>query len=379
MTMVSWPILLVLQMGIGALIGGVTNELAIRMLFRPYKAIYIGKWRVPFTPGLIPKRHDELAQQMGKLVENFLITPEGIRSMLRKGQFDAELQRWLVEKVKEWAGSEDTLQDILTKWGMPLTKELEGKVKHQLVQYLAQRVSQTSYLTLDELLSDEVKENLEEKIDEVVPLLLEKVSRFLSSEEGEAMIRQMLTQLVGGLGMLGGLASMLLSDEKVVSKVSSSLDAALRSKGLQEKLGIILKQEVKGLYKKQVGDLIQWVGHEKVEKAIQYLVDRIINVEKIGGLKLQAILQPILPYIIEAVPSLVGTLLSWIESHLDEGLRKVNLTQIAAAQVQAFPVNKLEEMIISITGKELKMITILGAVLGGLIGAVQAIIVRFIG
>ncbi|MEW9670698.1 DUF445 domain-containing protein [Ammoniphilus sp. 3BR4] len=377
--MVSWPILLVLQMGIGALIGGVTNELAIRMLFRPYKAIYIGKWRVPFTPGLIPKRHDELAQQMGKLVENFLITPEGVRSMLRKGQFDAELQKWLMAKIKEWASSEDTLQEVLTKWGMPLTEELGGKVKNQLVYYLTQRVTQTSYLTLDELLSDEVKEGLEGKIDDVVPLLLERISRYLSSKEGEAMIRQMLSQLVGGLGMFGGLASMLLSDEKVISKVSSSLESALRSEGLQEKLGTILKQEFKGLYNKQVGELIQWVGREKVEKAIQFLVDRIISVEKIGGLKLQALLQPILPYIIEAVPSLVGTVLSWIESNLEEGLRKVNLTQIAAAQVEAFPVNKLEEMIISITGKELKMITVLGAILGGLIGATQAILVLLLG
>ena len=46
---------------IGALIGGITNHLAIKMLFRPHEAKYIGSWRVPFTPGLIPKRRDELA------------------------------------------------------------------------------------------------------------------------------------------------------------------------------------------------------------------------------------------------------------------------------------------------------------------------------
>ncbi|WP_369678768.1 hypothetical protein [Planococcus faecalis] len=35
---------------VGALIGGVTNHLAIKMLFWPYEAKYIGKWRVPLTP-----------------------------------------------------------------------------------------------------------------------------------------------------------------------------------------------------------------------------------------------------------------------------------------------------------------------------------------
>ena len=61
---------------IGALIGGLTNHLAIKMLFRPHEAKYIGSWRLPFTPGLIPKRRDELAKQFGKTVTNYLLTPE---------------------------------------------------------------------------------------------------------------------------------------------------------------------------------------------------------------------------------------------------------------------------------------------------------------
>lgn len=60
-------------------IGGVTNHLAIKMLFRPYKAIYIKNWRLPFTPGLIPKRRDELAKQLGLTVVNYLLTPETFR------------------------------------------------------------------------------------------------------------------------------------------------------------------------------------------------------------------------------------------------------------------------------------------------------------
>ena len=39
---------------IGGVIGYITNDLAIKMLFRPYKAVYIGAWRVPFTPGIVP-------------------------------------------------------------------------------------------------------------------------------------------------------------------------------------------------------------------------------------------------------------------------------------------------------------------------------------
>ncbi|NCT39427.1 DUF445 family protein [Bacillus sp. EB93] len=61
---------------VGAVIGGFTNLLAIRMLFRPYKPIHIFGKQLPLTPGLIPKRQDELAKQLGKLVVDHLITPE---------------------------------------------------------------------------------------------------------------------------------------------------------------------------------------------------------------------------------------------------------------------------------------------------------------
>ena len=46
---------------IGALIGYLTNWLAVKMLFRPRKALYIGKFHVPFTPGVIPRRKAALA------------------------------------------------------------------------------------------------------------------------------------------------------------------------------------------------------------------------------------------------------------------------------------------------------------------------------
>lgn len=40
---------------LGCLIGYVTNSLAVKMLFRPYRPLRIGKFRIPFTPGMIPK------------------------------------------------------------------------------------------------------------------------------------------------------------------------------------------------------------------------------------------------------------------------------------------------------------------------------------
>ena len=40
---------------LGGLIGYITNDIAIRMLFRPHKAKYLFGIHIPFTPGIIPK------------------------------------------------------------------------------------------------------------------------------------------------------------------------------------------------------------------------------------------------------------------------------------------------------------------------------------
>ncbi len=55
-SMVSKPI-------VGAIIGYTTNWLAIKMLFKPpHEAKYIGKLKVPFTPGLIPRERERIAR-----------------------------------------------------------------------------------------------------------------------------------------------------------------------------------------------------------------------------------------------------------------------------------------------------------------------------
>ena len=67
---------------IGALIGYLTNWLAVKMLFRPRKALYIGKWHVPFTPGVIPRRKAALATALGRMVSEMLVRKEDLKESL---------------------------------------------------------------------------------------------------------------------------------------------------------------------------------------------------------------------------------------------------------------------------------------------------------
>jgi len=68
----------------GGLIGYGTNDIAIKMLFRPYRPYYIGNVRVPFTPGLIPRNQNRLAQRVADTIVTSLLTPEELQKLTRR-------------------------------------------------------------------------------------------------------------------------------------------------------------------------------------------------------------------------------------------------------------------------------------------------------
>ncbi len=75
---------------IGAIIGYVTNYIAVKMLFRPYKQKRIGKLKIPFTPGIIPKRQPQIAKAVGKAVGENLFTEEDIKKSFSVMEFNVK-------------------------------------------------------------------------------------------------------------------------------------------------------------------------------------------------------------------------------------------------------------------------------------------------
>ncbi|HBR74335.1 MAG TPA: DUF445 domain-containing protein [Cyanobacteria bacterium UBA11159] len=68
----------------GGIIGYFTNDIAIKMLFRPYKPIYIGKRQLPFTPGLIPHNQERLAQRVSDTIMGSLLTPTELQRLTKR-------------------------------------------------------------------------------------------------------------------------------------------------------------------------------------------------------------------------------------------------------------------------------------------------------
>ncbi len=86
---------------IGAFIGYLTNKVAIRMLFRPLKPWHIFGLRVPMTPGVIPSKRHELAENIGIMVGEHLLTARDIGTALSMEPFQEHLHNLVDERVCE--------------------------------------------------------------------------------------------------------------------------------------------------------------------------------------------------------------------------------------------------------------------------------------
>ena len=82
---------------VGALIGYITNDIAIKMLFRPLKAKYLGPVKIPFTPGIIPRQREKLADSIGLMVSRELITEDAIRRQISSPTFQSTLSKRIGE------------------------------------------------------------------------------------------------------------------------------------------------------------------------------------------------------------------------------------------------------------------------------------------
>ena len=78
---------------VGGVIGYITNDLAIKMLFHPHKPLYIGKWHVPFTPGLIPSQKERIAKSLGGVISKQLLNAETIQKEALKEENVKSLKR----------------------------------------------------------------------------------------------------------------------------------------------------------------------------------------------------------------------------------------------------------------------------------------------
>lgn len=195
----------VLPPALGAAIGFITNAIAIRMLFRPLDEKRIIGIRIPFTPGIIPRQRGQLAESIGKMVSQRLLTEEVLREKIESAQF----RNGLTQRV---AGFSSAV--VATSDGDSSTDDRPS-----------------SSLLVMPVADDAEREALNERMLEFASLLIE---RFLKSDALETIVRTVVRHALEGIGSV------------TLSEIFRDREKALRSAGdfIEEVLGGPVSQTV---------------------------------------------------------------------------------------------------------------------------------------
>lgn len=177
---------------VGAIIGWITNVLAIKMLFRP-----IRPFRVPILnitiQGLIPKRRRDIAKSIGDVVEKELVS---------------------INEILDKLITEENKQEVISIIREKLLKVIDYKIpaiipfsiKSRIIDYFDDQINKDAMSILDSsvdgILSNtaykvKIGEMVEEKIDELDMENMERLILSLTSRELKYI------ELLGGV--LGGI------------------------------------------------------------------------------------------------------------------------------------------------------------------------------
>lgn len=80
-----------------ALIGWLTNWVAIQMLFRPRKPFGVGPWKVQ---GLIPRRQEEIADRIAEIVQQELLGKHFLRQQVDQLRLEEHAERAVIRMVR---------------------------------------------------------------------------------------------------------------------------------------------------------------------------------------------------------------------------------------------------------------------------------------
>jgi len=170
---------------IGAVIAYCTNWLAICMLFRPYRPIYLFGKQLPFTPGLIPKEQARLAKKLAAAVGSHVITPEMVAQKLIStplllagaNEVKASIRKNLpkgAEYIRQFENPELDAKGI--EWVKTLIQENVGKLAGMFLDpgkiYVSIKEGIIDYLSQEENL-----ETIADKIDENIDLFCQSESK----------------------------------------------------------------------------------------------------------------------------------------------------------------------------------------------------------
>lgn len=268
---------------IGIIIGTLTNHLAIKMLFHPYNAWKIGGWHIPFTPGLIPKRKEEIANRLGRIVEDYLFTIDGMKDFIDKSGFKEKIFDNIMNNIEEYKKKNRKVGEEVSAlfkhdWQIVLRNIKDKKLDDFLIN------DEIRKKTLEEILSEETLGNIDDKIEHLSRYIIDILSEYILSLDGKRKVKSVISQLLNKSGVMGFLTGFIIDIDKINERTISYLDQVLAQEETQQSINKFLysiwikaKEEPIGIWIDKFEDTIKIEIDNMFSKGLSYLGNISIN------------------------------------------------------------------------------------------------------
>jgi uncharacterized membrane protein YheB (UPF0754 family) len=363
-----WQALLI-NVLVGTVAGGITNAVAVWMLFHPYERRY-------FLHGAIPKNKARLARSIGRTVGEKLLTPADLLDELSRAGFretlDAKLAEFIAGALDRERGS---LRDALPAAVLPEVEraltELGPMVAGNVAQYATtpefearvraavQRLrSEMGTMTVGQVLTPERRADLAAQAATMATELIE-ASRDDDARSATARIGDLLLRLAGTERTRGFL-------ERTVSDALGKAEHR-RWSDVLDAVGedTIVGWIVEAARSPRATEL----AAEATSKGAMALLDRPIG-------RPGRFLPPDTATRLAAVAG--PALWAWMEAQLPRLVEQLDIPAMVERKVLGFSTARIEEIIRNVTERELRLIVRLGYVLGAVIGLVTFAVGRLL-
>jgi len=390
----------------GGIIGYFTNDIAIKMLFRPYRAYYLGKQRLPFTPGLIPRNQERLAKRISDTIMGSLLTPEELQNLARRllqvDRVQAALN-WLLRLALDQVqqDKEQRTAKILAS----ILKDFLGESLPRLLKVLARREdfleSQLNQIfdrvLLDFQLDEDQARNLSTWMLQVLlppDLLRQALVDFLtdrniqiideSFREQSSGTYWVIANLFGVRNALTRLRSYCL-DEKIEAnakladlllslEIQSRLQTLLQTLSLQN-LPVSTVRQLRRTLRDSVRAYIQNQGAEVLQGLNRSIDWEGLALVILNRLRNSAVASDSLDLVSQELALILERYLEAdLEKIVAQTLPILRIEEVITEKVKATPPRDLELAIQGIVKSELQGIVNLGGLLGVFVGALQALL-----
>ena len=327
--MTMFEVSYVLAPVLGGIIGYITNDIAIRMLFRPHKAKYIMGVHIPFTPGIIPKEKGRIAEALGGVISENLMNKDVLERYLLSDDMVGKVRFAVEEFIETQKYNKETVKEFLCHY---LSEEEMSAISQNVNESLTKQ-------TYKKLADPSVGEK-------VAHIAIDQVAKKLSVDGAE----ELLAGLGGAIGGLGGLAAGLLGGNIVARFLGMLREPAERF--LADNINNMLKNNGKEI----VSNMIDGEVEEFLNKPVCKLLEGHDDQLK------------------QAVNTVESIYRAIINDHLPKILDSIDISKIVRERINEMDVNETEKLIFQVMDKELQAIVWLGALLGLLMGSINCLI-----